>query len=444
MGLKSLKQKVILNFDHHHDPSDQDDGKMDDAAAATGDGRSHRSNDDSDTHRLVLLTLDKHKDGIWIRRLVERLREVTNPSTAAAASACTIIVEVRAIEQWLSKPWKVSSSNIGSNGDDDDDDDIFHDVIGIVNRVSDAAPPVLFKLCCAVLHSASTIRQIPVWNGPTSYGLCANKWCHHMIFEQAGLSSPYPTTFQFCSNNSDQASSLKIDKDLFPFGSNILVKPNAGGFGNGIERIRIRSDIKMNPSIATSSFDDGVVLLQRYIPPNNDRIYRVWFLNGKVQCAVERIVIEDDDDDHDSAQFTSGCASGLCSLPSRRSKDLSSPTEIHEDKSDGSRIPSNSMRAWKIPFDVQQEIELKLLPLLQDCHCGSVEFMYRQDTSINNDHHESTNKRLYFDLNMLSTLPVMVGDKTEKGSVFNEDMVWNEDYDPWSELAKAIVAFVQK
>jgi len=410
---------------------------MDDAAAVTGDGRNHQSTHDSANRRLVLLTLEKHQDGIWIRRLVERLREETNAPTAFFA--CTVIVEVRAIEQWLSKPWKGSSKIIGDN--DGDVHDIFHGVIGIVNRVSDAAPPVLFKMCCALLNSASTIRQIPVWNGPISYGLCANKWCHHMIFEQASLSSPFPTTFQYCPINNGQASSLEIDKDLFPHGSDILIKPNAGGFGNGIERIQIGSDGKIDSNKATSSFDDEMMLLQRYIPPTNGRIYRVWFLNGKVQCAVERIVAEEDEDIHNNAQFTSGCAGGVCSLPSHYAK-VSSSTK-NEDQINGPRISSNSMRAWKVPLDVQEEIEQNLLPILQDCHCGSVEFMYEQDTS-GSYHHESKKKRLYFDLNMLSTLPVMIGDNTEKGSVSNDDGVWNVNYDPWNELAKAIWVFVQK
>jgi predicted transcriptional regulator len=50
-------------------------------------------------------------------------------------------------------------------------------------------------------------------------------------------------------------------------------------------------------------------------------------------------------------------------------------------------------------------------------------------------------QRLYFDLNLLSTLPIMTDD-IEVGAVSDDDLVWNHGYDPWLELAKAIWDFV--
>lgn len=93
------------------------------------------------------------------------------------------------------------------------------------------------------------------------------------------------------------------------------------------------------------------------------------------------------------------------------------------------------MRAWKIPHDVQQEIEQHLLPLLEDAHCGSVEFLY--------DSSNKDQQRLYFDLNLLSTLPIMPQDG-EGGTVTDDDKAWAPNYDPWREMAKAIWTFVRK
>ena len=60
----------------------------------------------------------------------------------------------------------------------------------IVNRVSDAAEPWEVKATLAILQQAQTVWKILVWNGPEAYSLCTNKWCHHVLFQRAGLQSP--------------------------------------------------------------------------------------------------------------------------------------------------------------------------------------------------------------------------------------------------------------
>lgn len=82
------------------------------------------------------------------------------------------------------------------------------------------------------------------------------------------------------------------------------------------------------------------------------------------------------------------------------------------------------MIAYKIPTEVLKEIETKLLPLLPAAHCGSVEYLYNRDAH-----------RLYFDINLLSTLPLVE-------TVENVKEVWGASYDPWTELAQSIVEFV--
>jgi hypothetical protein len=328
------------------------------------------------------LTLKQHEEGIWIRRLVQALK---NHHAATTTSEGMIEIQVKSLETWLGQGWIVSN-----------DCCLFeNNVVGIVNRVSDAAPPALFKLCCAVLGAAQSL-QIPIVNGPTTYSLCANKWCHHVLFRQAKLSSPSTIAYYWNDANTELPQQQPLEQLSLPQtllredgDSMLLIKPNAGGFGAGIRRV---SSLPEN----LPRFDDNVTLLQQYVPPRDKKLYRVWFLRGKVQCAVERSIVDE------STEFTAACAAGgTCSAARPK------------------------LEAWKVPEDVQEELERQLLPLLIDAHCGSVEFLYSEE--------EQAQQRLYFDLNLLSTLPVNVSDPNN---------VWSKDYDPWKELAAAVWAIV--
>ena len=163
-----------------------------------------------------------------------------------------------------------------------------------------------------------------------------------------------------------------------------------------------------------------MILVQPYIPPQNQKIYRVWFLLGKVQCAVERTVtVDDKDKDGISSEFTNGCAGSTCSIRSQRLQSSPSPP---------------TMTPWKVPMEVQREMEQQLLPLLSDAHCGSVEFLYDNNSTTKSEQQPQSKqlnppRRLYFDLNLLSTLPVNVNDP---------GAVWGPNNDPWQELADAI------
>jgi hypothetical protein len=338
---------------------------------------------------LIILTLKKHEDGIWIHQLVEALRKtaqnhgifvadaapIKNQQDAPRVSdkATSVSIKVQSLEEWLAQGWLVSS-------------DCFEGVMGIVNRVSDAASPPLFKACCAILGVAQ-VMNIPIVNGPTAYALCGNKWCHHILFHQAGLASP--TTFAFWNDpDSSNQNAPGMQHDTTPKGIDdgtpLLIKPNAGGFGAGIRRVTapLQDDLPV--------FEDSMALLQIYHPPKDKKLYRIWFLRGKVQCGVERSVQDEE------SEFTNAC-SGSCSL-------------------------QKPPKAWCVPLEVRLEIENQLLPLLIDAHCGSVEFLYY-----------SGNDRLYFDLNMLSTLPIKVSDA---------DAVWEKGYDPWIELATGVWAVI--
>ncbi|KAL3942997.1 MAG: hypothetical protein SGBAC_002904 [Bacillariaceae sp.] len=366
---------------------------------------------------LIILTLKKHEDGIWISKLVESLQATAKdhqvvlsneegtetPSTVIEESQ-PIDIRVQPLEEWLAAGWLVSSPP-----------KFFEDVIGIVNRVSDAASPPLFKAACAILGAAK-LYQIPIVNGPITYSLCGNKWCHHLFFQQAGLESPKTLAYW---NDRDEGNDtpgapnkleevIKDGMQQEKNGSGLLIKPNSGGFGAGIQRVKTPS---LDGDQPLPVFEDCVTLVQEYHPPKDNQLYRIWFLLGYVQCAVVRSISDDGNDD-DNTQFTNACA-GTCSIQ---------------------KPPS----AWIVPEDVRRELEDQLLPLLTDAHCGSVEFLYSTQ-----DSNDVQSKRLYFDLNLLSTLPTRVSSSnTTAGGGGGGG--WADDYDPWMELANAVWKVVKE
>jgi hypothetical protein len=307
---------------------------------------------------IVLLTLAEHKDGIWITRLQDELESAGE------------LVQVVTLESIL---------NHG-----------FISAKLIVNRVSDAADPHFYKACMGFLLSSFPTK---IWNGPISYALCGNKWCHHELLERALLRSPQSIRIFPVSKDGVQQACRQLQQQghEFPF----LLKPNAGGFGAGIVKINNAEEISQ---LSLPTYADPVALVQAYIPPAQHQLYRIWFLKGKVQCGLIRTNPPGVD------EFTTGCAaSGVCALSDARK-------------------PQPILTAMQSPpKEVVAEIQDRLLPLLLDAHCGSVEYLY-----------DSRGIRFYFDVNLLSTLPLIE-------SVEFATEVWGKDYNPWKELAAAVV-----
>ncbi|KAL3923986.1 MAG: hypothetical protein SGILL_001324 [Bacillariaceae sp.] len=424
---------------------------------------------------LAILTLRRHKDGVWIRRLVEAIQQHDSDSddhdVHVSMMSARVIPEVVVVEDLLSTPFCLSSYDesftgkvVSSSSSNSSLYSSFGRWKGLVNRVSDAAEPWEAKAAASILQLVKQVWKIPVWNGPDAYSLCSHKWCHHVLFARANLKSPDTVAvlrdIDGDKDKHDEAAmrSVQMLLDMQPPSKlkelQYLVKPNAGGFGAGIEKRTIRNkdllpqtggastDGLAIPSQTMPNFSDRFTLFQRYSKPRNGKIYRVWFLLGQVQCAVERTVdLEEDGEPHQSprqqqhetsstSEFTSGCAGGMCQLSSNRTRDghtMASPTS------------KPTSRPWAVPEDVVREIEQQLLPVLpDDAHCGSVEFLYvsQVDTTIINDANNdasSTQRRLYFDLNLLSTLP---SDQNQSGGSFLASQL-----DPWKQLASAIIDF---
>lgn len=378
---------------------------------------------------IIVLTLERHADGIWIEKLIAALEEQLIIVNAMRNVTTGPKIKVVILEQFLSEPHCVSlpSSSLQL---------MFENCIGIVNRVSDAAEPWEVKGCLAILQLAKNL-MIPTINGPDAYSLCVNKWCHHVIFQQANLSAPTTILSSTIAKERSDKSSLTNDRSIdsrlndairtLNFhqkqqqecgGNNnhnenstehlpppseeleFLIKPNAGGFGVGISKHRVAISMDRSKDLRNCTLDgkdgvnaitkttpvdpeDKILLLQAYLQPQDGKFYRVWFLNKRVQCGVQRDVVSNLTGDTTSTQneFTSGCtstSSGACSNKKQKRQQTPALTSI-----------------WTIPDDVKIEIEKQLLPTLpKDAHCGSVEFLYHGG------------ERHYFDLNLLSTLPI--------------------------------------
>ena len=400
-------------------------------------------NDDKSNSRkrnvIAILTLRRHETGIWIQRLVDCLNDRLVGSD--------IVPQIIVLENTLQQPFSVS----------DDSSDCFltqasRHWMGVVNRVSDAAEPWEVKACSAVLQLAKHVWNIPIFNGPDAYSLCVNKWCHHVVFTRAGLASPPTVVFLSSTNTTtsdddDDESSQNVSSlaakalveqcqkqstgpshhsgpshDTHSF--DMLIKPNAGGFGAGIQR-RSLEEVDRGTNLISMAppcpvFADHMTLLQRYISPSQGKVCRIWFLLGKIHCAVERSIETFVSSDltarsasSSTDEFTSACVGGMCTRPISRKDGYCE----HQPSSDiNNQGPTGStMKPWAVPRDVRIEIEEQLLPSLPaDAHCGSVEFL-----------HDERGRRLYFDLNLLSTLPLQ--------NIANEA-------DPWSQLAEAVLS----
>jgi hypothetical protein len=336
----------------------------------------------------------------------------------------------------------------------------------LVNRVSDAAEPHLIKACLAVLElivTASQLspqqqqRRVVVFNGPRSYSLCSNKWCHHVLFQRAGLeeasSSPKTIRIMLAEDVDDEQSKNRemirqaISTHFSSSSVLLLIKPNAGGFGAGIVQFHKDDDllstttssssIAMIPS--SSYYTDHMCLLQEYIPTPHF-VHRVWFLQGKVQCGVIMRRINNDStlsDNNNKLLWTSGgggcMAGGAVCRRQTTTTGTTTTTTNQQQQQQQSQQPLTIISAYTIPDSVRHEIEHQLLPLLSDIHAGSVEFI------VNAKHPD---QRFYVDLNMLSTLPILDDDDNDNNKkIQNAAKVWGLDYDPWKELAQAIIDY---
>ena len=119
---------------------------------------------------------------------------------------------------------------------------------------------------------------VRVINGWDAWQSEVSKALQLTMLEQLGL--PYPRAVVI--NHPDQASAAAADLQ-FP----IVVKPNIGGSGAGVQRFDSAHTLKQ--AVENGSLDLGIdhtALVQEFIPAEESRIVRVEVLNGKYLYAI--------------------------------------------------------------------------------------------------------------------------------------------------------------
>jgi biotin carboxylase len=138
--------------------------------------------------------------------------------------------------------------------------------------------------------------RIPVINPVVAYRFEKSKALQAGLFERLGIR--YPRTIVL--NHGDQVVKA-LDGFRFP----VVIKPNVGGSGAGIERFDSRAELEAR--VAALDFGpDHTVLLQEFIEAEGGAIVRVEVLDGRYLYAI-RIV-------RSAASFNL-CPADICQVP---------------------------------------------------------------------------------------------------------------------------------
>lgn len=387
---------------------------------------------------IVLLTRAEHVTGAWMRELIRALEFRGRRVALVHVDACSVAD--------CSDPPKCAV---------------------VVNRVSDAAPPHVAKRTMALLRDAE-LCGVPCLNGSGAYAVGANKVLHHRVIERAGYTAPRSASINMdlgsAAAGAEQTpsqtgepsrafqtslaialaeSSARLDR--LEVGWPRLVKPNAGGFGAGIELLHSFEQLTAwGRRKVPGGVGDGTFLLQEYIPPRNGEVFRVWFLGGRVQCAVRQYIRPDiarlapdnprlPGGAEAPSMFGGGCVSGACSFPVRTTAHGAGGGAMQGGRAFapgaewGQEAQTSGFRAWAVPERVGKAV--LAIAAKAEATCGSVELLYREGWG--------DQAPVFFDVNMLSTLPLM------DGSVLDPDRVWPPSFRPYEELADYIIALAR-
>jgi glutathione synthase/RimK-type ligase-like ATP-grasp enzyme len=160
------------------------------------------------------------------------------------------------------------------------------DVSLVVNRVSAypsaASDPQVVLYVKQYLAWLERIG-VPVLNGWYSYEVGTSKALQMTIFKQLGLKAPASRVIHHLGQAVEAASSLR-----FP----VLIKPNVGGSGAGITLFNTPEALAT--AVAAGSVDlgiDRVALVQEYLKPADDCIYRVEIMNDAFLYAIRLPIV---------------------------------------------------------------------------------------------------------------------------------------------------------
>jgi len=312
----------------------------------------------------------------------------------------------------------------------------------LVNRVSDAQNPELAKFVLSLLQYAKDFLKIPTTNGLKTYNIACSKALQSQVISHLGLCQPETRIVRIQQGGA--SNTVRVQQDVASVLGNailsgtsnidalrsaaeevgfpLLVKPNAGGFGAGIRKFSTEGEL--NDALLSSgkeeifsSSNDGVLLVQRC--HENAEFYRIWHLDGKVQVATR--VSEHIDSKTGDGIFGSNSSGG-----------------------DGASISYNSCACSTskefVAFDPEPAVHDEIERIVRFCGAamGSIEFMVVPNEGEHGvgglQGRKCANRRLYFDINMLSTLPF--SDRIE----FESEELREKYSDPHKQVADFIKA----
>lgn len=388
---------------------------------------------------ILILTTDEHRTRVWITRLHDQLLLLRPQLSIRVLGAAEAYGEFFPASGH--PPWRL-----------------------LVNRVADSSDPVNVKACSALLFLCK-LWDIPVVNGLDAFTVATNKVLHHQVLGKAGVKSPRSVVLRSRAADFERESVLAAEK-LLQEGCKwpLLLKPNSGGFGRGIRLLWDLPQLKQACStmitaavatpIATAHYallDDDAMLLQEYLAPLADTVYRVWFLSHAVQCAMKvkrdpPLPPTTGDSEVSRSQFEGGCSGGEC----KRQK-------ITHHSAPPSAITPLGVEREFLPWEVPSAIATKVCDITRavgsDCHCGSVEFLFPADGG----------EAVFFDVNMVSTLPLEVinnnnndtHNNNNNSSADNNNNNHNNNNndntdnhngpsatDPWADLARFVLSML--
>jgi len=251
----------------------------------------------------------------------------------------------------------------------------------VVNRVSDARAPSLAKFVTTLLAFFEDVLKIDVVNGSKAWRIGMSKSLQGEILEGVcGLEHPRTNVLRSSVKETNGEGTKLSGKEVLQFMSRssdldypILVEPNSGGFGAGMRAISSETDLWNSEGVFEEFHsNDGVFLLQKMHA--DATFFRVFHIGGKVTCAVQVVK----DAEADVASFNSCTCTGKVRL-----------VPVHP-----------------ISKDVCDEVESIAAACGSDL--GSVEFLVAGAASNHSTAHlpsEGATRRLYFDVNMLTTFP---------------------------------------
>ena len=316
---------------------------------------------------IILIGQNKDSEAIWVKSIYNELKTLllTDPSTKKAK------LEILSVESL--------SINVYSN--------VINDWHYVINRVPESSPSNIAKTATAILKYCDLLN-ISVFNNYESYLIGQNKLLHHGILSALSLTSPKSVLVRNIDTIKTIANQTKLK---FP----LLLKPNSGGYGRGILQFQTKDELMQfcdnNNNNNNKLFgNDGTALLQEFHGKlTGSTVYRIWTLNNCIQCGIKV--------ERPRGGFGGACLSDTCGR---------TQTIVH---------------ALDVKKILDEKIINDILNIEKLCKadCCSVEFLFDQD----NDGNDIMDKPIYFDVNMLSTLPTNLGINDNR--IINAENIWD-------------------